>query len=105
MKHSIHHTIPNHSVTDTLKQRQRRNHVCDWLQLLEALDVQFLVLDPASDRVAVELARAHPAWQVEFEDSDAVFFAHTRAQGGYRDQPKNPSIQPGDTLAKFKAKQ
>jgi hypothetical protein len=78
MKRTVHNTAPNHFATDTSKQRQRSSDVCDWLQRLEDLDVQFLVLDPAADRAAVQLARTHPAWQVEFEDAEAVFFARVR---------------------------
>jgi hypothetical protein len=91
MKRTIHNTVPNRLVTDTLKQRQCSNAVRDWLQLLEDLDVQFLVLDPAADRAAIQLVRAHPAWHLEFEDAEAAFFAHIQVKGDHPDQLKNSS--------------
>jgi hypothetical protein len=78
MKRFFYNTAPNHFAAGTSSQCRRNSEGCDW-QLLEAPDVQFLVLDPSADRAAVELARGHPGWQLEFEDAEAVFFTRTAA--------------------------
>lgn len=78
MKRLIRNTAPNHFAADTSVQCQDSSEAGDWLQVLETLEIRFLVLDPAADRAAVELARAHPAWQLEFEDAEAAFFARIR---------------------------
>jgi hypothetical protein len=75
MRRLIRHTAATYLATDTSIQRRPSSEACDWLQLLEDRDVQFLVLDPAADRAAAELAHAHPAWQLAFEDAEAAFFA------------------------------
>ena len=51
-----------------------------WLATLDALSVQFLVLDTRRDRELLAAARSHPAWAVDFEDEEAVLFTHVVAK-------------------------
>jgi hypothetical protein len=47
----------------------------DWLGVLDACGVRFLVLDLRSDRDVVNLFRSQSGWRVDFEDGEAVLFA------------------------------
>jgi hypothetical protein len=44
------------------------------LAVLDAYDVQFLVVDAHRDGELLQAARTHPEWSVDFEDREAVLF-------------------------------
>jgi hypothetical protein len=45
-----------------------------WLDVLEANNVNFMVLDPVHDIYLIEQLQSHPGWMVEFASEEAVFF-------------------------------
>jgi hypothetical protein len=47
-----------------------------WLREIDAHNVEFVILDPYGDSDLVEIFRHQPAWAVDFEDEEAVIFAH-----------------------------
>jgi len=51
----------------------------NWLSVLDAYNVQFLVLNLHSNSDVVEFFRSHPGWKVDCEDEEAIIFA--RADG------------------------
>ena len=46
----------------------------DWVTALDEQGVEYLVLDPQSDREMVKRFRTRPGWKVGFEDKEAVLF-------------------------------
>lgn len=60
----------------------------DWLAVLDAYDVQFVVLNTRLDDQLHRLVRAHPQWTVDLKDGDTVLLARAptsarvRAQSG-----------------------
>jgi hypothetical protein len=51
----------------------------NWLALLDALDVQFLVLDVQRDGKLLKLVRSNPKWMVDCTDGQSVLFTRTGA--------------------------
>ena len=49
----------------------------NWVAMLDAYDVQFLVVDARRDGELLQAARRHPEWTVDLEDGESVLF--TRA--------------------------
>lgn len=47
----------------------------DWLQVLEACDVQFAVLTQRQDGELIEALRRQPGWSVDFEGDGMVILA------------------------------
>jgi hypothetical protein len=43
--------------------------------VLDAYNVQFLVLNLYSESDVVKFFRLHPGWKVDFEDEEAIIFA------------------------------
>jgi hypothetical protein len=51
----------------------------DWLRVIDACRVQFLVLNLQSEGDVVKLFRSRPGWNVDFEDEESIIFARTDA--------------------------
>lgn len=66
-----------------------------WLAVLDAYGVQFLVVDKQRDRALLELARSHPNWSIDVEDEASVLF--TRVQKPAPAGRPGPGSQPGDS--------
>ena len=49
----------------------------NWLTMLDAYQVRFLVLNLYSESDVVEYFRSLPGWKVDFEDEEAIIFART----------------------------
>ena len=60
----------NHSVTQEIDMGK------DWRGTFDKHDVQFLVLDRHSDSDLLSIFRSQSGWMVDFEDEEAVIFAH-----------------------------
>lgn len=45
-----------------------------WLAVLVAYGVQFLVVDKQRDRVLLDLVWSQPDWDIDFEDGEAALF-------------------------------
>lgn len=54
----------------------------DWLAALDALGVEFLVLDIQRDAGLLQLVRSQPGWIVEFQDGEAALFARAETPRG-----------------------
>ena len=50
----------------------------NWLAILEAYGVQYLVLDIHRDRDLLQLVRSRPGWTVDFKEGETVLFARTQ---------------------------
>jgi hypothetical protein len=48
-----------------------------WLSALDALGVQFLILDAERDDKLLQLVQTHPRWALDFSDGESVLFART----------------------------
>jgi len=77
--------LQNHSVTQA---KQPQNTLAglhlkrtglgeNWLRVLDAYRVQFLVLGLHSECDVVEFFRSQPGWEVDFEDEETIIFART----------------------------
>ena len=62
----------------------------DWLQVLEACDVQYAVLTQHQDRELIEALRRLPGWSVDFEDDGVVILSRC-SQGTAHAQDLHPS--------------
>ena len=51
----------------------------NWLTMLDAHHVRFLVLNLHSESDVVRYFRSQPGWTVDFEDEEAIIFARTDA--------------------------
>ena len=51
----------------------------DWLTMLDAYHVRFLVLNLQSESDLVKYFRSQPGWLVDFEDQESIIFARTNA--------------------------
>lgn len=51
----------------------------DWLRVLEAYRVRFLVLNLKSEGDVVSFFRAQSEWSVDFEDEESIIFARSEA--------------------------
>jgi hypothetical protein len=51
----------------------------NWLAVLDAFDVEFLVLDTHRDHGLLQAVRSDPRWIVDVEDREAVLFARAGA--------------------------
>lgn len=49
----------------------------NWLTMLDAYHVRFLVLSLYSESDLVRYFRSQPGWIVDFEDEEAIIFART----------------------------
>lgn len=58
---------------------RKGNHYERWLAVLDALDVQFLVLDTERDRDLFQLVRSRPGWKLDVQDGESVLFARKAA--------------------------
>jgi hypothetical protein len=52
-----------------------------WLAMLDAYDVQFLVVDARRDGELLQAARRHPEWTVDFEDGESALFTRVWVRG------------------------
>ncbi len=52
----------------TVRQRDQ------WLAVLDAYGVQFLVVDKQRDSVLLALVRSQPDWRIDSEDGEAALF-------------------------------
>ena len=77
--------LQNHSVTQS---KQRQNALAgphlkstrldeNWLRMLDAYRVHFLVLNLNSESDMAEFFRSQPGWEVDFEDEESIIFART----------------------------
>lgn len=51
-----------------------------WPELLDELDVRFLVLNANRDAGLLELFQAHPGWAIDFQDDQSVLLVRTDAE-------------------------
>jgi hypothetical protein len=49
--------------------------------MLDAYDVQFLVVDARRDGELLQAARRHPEWTVDFEDGESALFTRVWVRG------------------------
>jgi hypothetical protein len=54
----------------------------DWLAILEAQGVQFLVLDAQRDRDLVQLFQSQGSWAVDFQEEESVLLVRSQAASG-----------------------
>jgi len=47
----------------------------DWLEQLDEVGVEFVIVDPHSDADLLQALRSEAGWTIEFEDGEAVIFA------------------------------
>ncbi len=59
-----------------------RHH--NWLAVLDAYSVQFLVLDRGRDSDLLRAAQSHPGWTVDFQDGEVVLLARVQTHDGAR---------------------
>jgi hypothetical protein len=52
-----------------------------WLAVLDAYAVQFLIVDKQRDRSLLDLIRSRPDWDIDFEDGDAAVFSRVPVSG------------------------
>jgi hypothetical protein len=74
---------------------QKRGRLEDWMAILDAYRVQFLVLDAIRDRDLLQLVQSQPGWAVDFEDEGTVLFART----GSTNHQDNSGCVPDGALA------
>jgi hypothetical protein len=60
----------------------------DWLRVIDAYRVQFLVLNRQSEGDVVKLFRSQPGWSVDFEDGESIIFARTDADQALNSRPR-----------------
>jgi hypothetical protein len=51
----------------------------DWLAVLDAHRVEFLILDAEKDCGLLRDVKGHPGWTIELQDGDSVFLCRTPA--------------------------
>ena len=56
----------------------------DWLAILDAQAVEFLLLDAEQDARLLREVAGHPGWRIELRDGKSVFLCRTRASADAR---------------------
>lgn len=66
----------------------------NWPSVLDAYNVQFLVLNLHNESDVVRFFRLHPGWKVDFEDEEAIIFARAdRSQVRDRQAEMDEGVQ------------
>jgi hypothetical protein len=50
-----------------------------WLAALDALCVQYLILDTQRDRELMRLVQSNPKWTIDFQEGNSILFARAQA--------------------------
>ena len=58
-------------------ENRLRSMNMNWLRMLDAYHVRFLVLNLQSESDLVKYFRSQPGWLVDFEDQESIIFART----------------------------
>jgi hypothetical protein len=56
----------------------------DWLAVLDAYDVRFVILNSQLDDQLQRMVRADPQWTIDLVDGDTILFARARASTSAR---------------------
>ena len=69
--------LQEHSMSQAKHRSRGKNK--NWLTMLDAYHVRYLVLNLQTEGDLVNYFRSLPGWLVDFEDQDSIIFARTDA--------------------------